>query len=61
VRVHDAGHNPSLNLLWALQGAINRVLWTMVPPKQREALRTQVAALPNSQPQKALKRIRKSK
>jgi len=42
VRVRDAGFAPSLNLLWALQGAIDGVHWTMVPPRVRDQLKQQV-------------------
>ena len=39
-----AGHRQSLNLLWALQGGIEDIHWTMVPPKQREQLKEELKA-----------------
>lgn len=43
-RVQSAGHNVSLNLLWAMQGGLMDIHWTMVPPKLREQLKTELAA-----------------
>jgi hypothetical protein len=43
-QVRAAGHPASFNLLWALQGALQEIHWTMVPPKVRDDLRRAVAA-----------------
>lgn len=39
LRVKDAGFKPSLNLLWALQGAILDIPWSEIPPAMKEDLR----------------------
>lgn len=39
LRVCDAGFKPSLNLLWALQGAILDIPWNDIPLAMKEDLR----------------------
>ena len=43
-RVKAKWPGASLNLLYALEGAVRGVHWTMVPPKVREDLKRQAAA-----------------
>jgi len=38
-RIRDAGFKPTLNLLWALHGAINDLHWTLISPNEREELK----------------------
>lgn len=38
-RVRDAGHSTSLNLLWALEGALLDVKWTELPEGLKDSLR----------------------
>ncbi len=38
-RVRESGQNTSFNLLWALQGALDDIHWSLVPPAQREQLK----------------------
>jgi len=38
LRVKRAGFNASLNLLWALAGALNDCPWNRLPPGERQAL-----------------------
>ena len=42
LRVRDAGFTTSLNLLWALQGAVMDIHWNELPPELKDALRRQV-------------------
>lgn len=42
-RVRALGVRPSLNLLWALQGALLNLHWTMVPPQVRDRLKQELA------------------
>ena len=44
LRMHDAGFKPSLNLLYALQGALLDVHWTDLPDEMRAKLRAEVDA-----------------
>lgn len=37
-----AGANPSLNLLYALEGAITDTPWSLVPQKRRDELRREL-------------------
>lgn len=41
-RVRKAGHAVNLNLLWALQGGLMDIHWSMISPKQRETLKAQL-------------------
>jgi hypothetical protein len=41
-RVFEAGRNPSLNLLWALEGALRDEHWGELPPTVKAALRRQI-------------------
>lgn len=41
--LHAGVASPNLNLLWALQGAIDEVHWTLVPPKLRQQLKQELA------------------
>ena len=43
LRVRDAGFEPSLNLLYALQGAVLDAHWADLPTELRESLRAEVA------------------
>ncbi|MDW8478909.1 MAG: TfoX/Sxy family protein [Xanthomonadales bacterium] len=43
LRVKRAGFRPSLNLLWALEGALLRCHWTAVPEARRLELRQALA------------------
>lgn len=38
LRVKDAGHKPSLNLLWALAGAERGLPWNRLSPEDRHTL-----------------------
>lgn len=38
LRVRDAGHKPSLNLLWALAGAERGLRWNLLPDEDRQRL-----------------------
>jgi TfoX/Sxy family transcriptional regulator of competence genes len=49
-RVVEAGFRPTLNLLWALEGALMDLHWSRVPAAVREALRARVAALAERAP-----------
>lgn len=40
----DAGHNVSLNLLWAMEGALTDTHWTMVPPRRKQQLKDELKA-----------------
>ncbi|MCB1035112.1 MAG: TfoX/Sxy family protein [Acidobacteria bacterium] len=44
-RVRQAGFRPSLNLLWALQGALFDLDWQDLPRELKDQLRKEVAAL----------------
>ena len=44
LRVRDAGFTTSLNLLWALQGAVMDIHWSELPPELKEELRLQVGS-----------------
>lgn len=44
LRVKAAGYPGSLNLLWALEGALTHTRWTDIPPARRDELRRAVAA-----------------
>lgn len=44
LRVRDAGFKPSLNLLWALQGAILDITWNEIPESMKEDLRQRLAS-----------------
>lgn len=43
-KTRDAGHNVSLNLLWALEGAMTDTHWTMVTPRRKQQLKNQLMA-----------------
>jgi DNA transformation protein and related proteins len=45
-RAADANPHVSLNLLWALEGALTDRDWRDVPPERREALRREADAVP---------------
>lgn len=45
VRIKDAGFRPSLNLLWALQGALLDLDWSALPKELKAKLRRQVEVL----------------
>ncbi len=36
--VRQAGHRPSLNLLWAIDGAINDTAWNTIPEARKASL-----------------------
>ncbi len=40
LRICDVGFKPSLNLLWALQGAVLDVHWAQLPPEMKAALKS---------------------
>ena len=40
--VLSIGAQPNGNLLWALEGASQRLHWTLIPPRRREELRDEV-------------------
>lgn len=42
VRLKSMGYNASLNLLWALQGAVLDLHWNDLPPEMKAALRAEV-------------------
>lgn len=42
-RVFEAGRNPSLNLLWALEGALRDEHWGELPPAVKAELRRKIA------------------
>jgi hypothetical protein len=43
LRVIGAGQtSPNLNLLWALQGAIEDMHWTLIDPRQRQQLKAEL-------------------
>jgi DNA transformation protein and related proteins len=44
VRLKSLGYNASLNLLWALQGAVLDLPWNEIPPEMKERLKEEVAA-----------------
>ncbi len=44
-QVKARGHNATLNLVYALQGAIINCPWNHLPPEIRDDLRRQVAAM----------------
>lgn len=44
LRVRDAGFGASLNLLWALQGAVMDLHWAEVPAEIKERLRRQLGS-----------------
>ncbi|MBI3525717.1 MAG: TfoX/Sxy family protein [Betaproteobacteria bacterium] len=50
VAVKHAGCKPSMNLLWALEGAISDRDWKEVAKNDRLSLLTQVEVLEESQP-----------
>lgn len=41
-RVHETGANPSLNLLYALEGAIRGVRWDALEDEDRQRLKEQL-------------------
>ena len=41
-RIRDAGFGPTLNLLWALQGAVLDVHWAELPPELKTKLKAAV-------------------
>lgn len=43
--VRGHGYNASLNLLWALQGAVTDVHWSRVPPHIKQELRQRLKDL----------------
>lgn len=36
------GYRPSLNLVWAIEGALRGVHWTALPPEVKDALRREI-------------------
>lgn len=40
----DQGVRPNLNLLWALEGALLDLHWTMIPPGRREELKSRLSS-----------------
>lgn len=38
------GHKPSLNYLWAIEGALRGINWLHIPPADRERLKEEAAA-----------------
>ena len=43
--VEAEGHAPSLNLLWAMEGALTDTPWEMIEPDIKEALKTRLENL----------------
>lgn len=50
LRIFDVGFKPSLNLLWALQGAVLDVHWAQIPQDMKNSLK---AALERAQREQA--------
>lgn len=44
LRIKSLGYNVSLNLLWALQGAVLDVPWNEIPQEMKQKLRAEVEA-----------------
>ncbi len=44
VKIRRAGFRPSLNLLYALEGALSGCHWQQVPPARREQLKAEAEA-----------------
>ena len=43
--IKQAGGKPTLNLLWAIAGALSDVHWTKVTPEEKSKLRAELAKL----------------
>ena len=41
----QAGANPSMNLLWAIAGALSNTHWTQLSPEHKEQLRSELEHL----------------
>ena len=39
--LRQAGHRPSLNMLYALEGALTEVHWNQISPQRKRALRNE--------------------
>jgi hypothetical protein len=50
VRVWAAGANPSLNLLWALEGAVQDTDWRDIPTPRKRQLSAELDRLMASEP-----------
>ena len=44
LQVEEAGHRPSLNLLWSLEGALTETPWEWIDPERKEQLRAELDA-----------------
>jgi DNA transformation protein len=50
LRLKSLGYNVSLNLLWALQGAVLDVPWNEIPQEMKNKLRAEVEAAERERP-----------
>jgi len=44
LKVEEAGFAPSLNLLWAIEGALSDIPWELIPPEIKQELKAELAA-----------------
>ena len=45
--VEEQGHTPSLNLLWAMEGALSDTPWEMIEPSIKDELKNKLETLRN--------------